>query len=521
MFHDPETTSGRRTPAQRCPDEVRRLFLLRYAEEHPRGLRVTERKTPLYLSYRPASPSLYHWVTQPAPNGLRAVGEAALKPLRTLLESCCDALDPYSRFLGKHSAWRGSPLAAALLPAALRANHEGVQKLSAWLDEQLPPQESKADKVRLLKGSVLLHALTGAFQKGDCLARAESLQAALLLEHLRVALEPDPRRGGAPLDGQDTVAIARLDTPPSDPEAAEQEGRLRPLLNLLASVLAERAEGQKGTVVSLLLPHTFPWGEAFAQAIGSGDAARYAVSLAYLFATPERIRVPRQIPVAASLSPEQRERFGSLLVYATAESVGRGSGERNPVSPALVRRLAGGYRALGLSENLLYDRLHHQTTAATPFSLDANRLPASKPLSNAGETHEAPSQAVRLDAAAIERKVVETAQVSRLLHDLFTDDQSSTAAATPAPLPEISLDVSASEKTLLETGLHTLLTELKAQEAWSANDFAARARAQGMLPGAALEAINEAAWEIADEPALEGSDPILVNQEVVDLLLAT
>jgi hypothetical protein len=532
VLHDPDANGPRRMAAQRCPDELRRLWMLRYPMEYPRGMRVSERKTPLNLAYRPASPTLYSWVSLAAPGGLHAPGVAPLKHLRTLFDACCDALDPYSRFIGKRPELRGSPLAVALLPPELRDDHEATRTLAERLQAYLPDPHA----VATLDSRTLLAELTGVTSWAEPLGRAESVQAVTLLESQNIALEPDPRRGGpalAPDDGP--VAITQLSSSDDTGElAAERDKQFRPLLHLLAVVVtgASGAEVNKDLAPALA--------DAFADAVGGGNAARHAAALTYLLAAPGRVRPAARLPIAATLGPAQRERLGALLADAATEAARLAAGVNRPAlapSPALVRRLASAYRALGLDEARLFDRLHHHTTATAASSVlrsasqtndDLASLqpavpaagyavpPASAdaPLFRKQERHDA-SDPVRLDAEAVRRKVAETEHVSRLLYTIFDEEDNH---PTPLPSPAIETAPDAADGPL-NTAHATLLTELMEQDEWTADDFAARARAHDLLPGAALEAINEAAWEVADEPALEGTDPVLVNREAALLVL--
>jgi hypothetical protein len=126
-----------RTPADRCAEEFDELFKLRYRDEHPDGMPLTKTKQRIELDYRPAS------------NGFGGRIEATLGELpdvaweetnvdrlREVASQCADALDSYSRYLGKNPDGRGSPDAVGLLPQALLRSHGGstVRDLETWLD---------------------------------------------------------------------------------------------------------------------------------------------------------------------------------------------------------------------------------------------------------------------------------------------------------------------------------------------------------------------------------------------------
>ncbi|HEV8240501.1 MAG TPA: TerB N-terminal domain-containing protein, partial [Thermoanaerobaculia bacterium] len=127
-----------RTPAQRCPDELRELFLARYRDEHGDGLVLRENKTRLQVQYQPASASFGGAVNLTVDLPDVASTTAPLDRLRRLAEQCSTDLDAYSRWVGR-TGDTASPAAVALLPAALAASRgdDSTRAFDLWLDERL------------------------------------------------------------------------------------------------------------------------------------------------------------------------------------------------------------------------------------------------------------------------------------------------------------------------------------------------------------------------------------------------
>jgi hypothetical protein len=98
------------------------------------------------------------------------------------------------------------------------------------------------------------------------------------------------------------------------------------------------------------------------------------------------------------------------------------------------------------------------------------------------------------------------------LGDIFQEE-------TEEPVEKI---VSSPEKQIIDTktigsldGDHSaLLNQFIKQPEWSREDFEALAEKCNLLPDGALDMINEAAYEICDEPLTDGDDPILVDMDV-------
>ena len=91
-----------RTPARRCHAEFSALFKQRYTQKYGDGIVVKPNKTRLHLSYTPASGTLRELQVKkqmdlPDPSVLKA----PVQKLISVAESCINALDAYSRYLGK------------------------------------------------------------------------------------------------------------------------------------------------------------------------------------------------------------------------------------------------------------------------------------------------------------------------------------------------------------------------------------------------------------------------------------
>jgi hypothetical protein len=127
-----------RTPTQRCPDEFRELFLLRYRDSFGDGIRLRPNKTRLKIEYQPASASFGGPVTLTADLPDVARTSATLDRLRNLAEQCSQELDPFSRWVGR-TGETASPPAIALLPPPLARGrgNEATRVLGEWLEAQL------------------------------------------------------------------------------------------------------------------------------------------------------------------------------------------------------------------------------------------------------------------------------------------------------------------------------------------------------------------------------------------------
>ena len=69
-------------------------------------------------------------------------------------------------------------------------------------------------------------------------------------------------------------------------------------------------------------------------------------------------------------------------------------------------------------------------------------------------------------------------------------------------------------------GAHTLLLRrLSAQPVWPRAEFEALASELGLLPGGAVETVNDAAFALSDSSLMEGEDPIELDGHVLEEML--
>lgn len=117
-----------------------------------------------------------------------------------------------------------------------------------------------------------------------------------------------------------------------------------------------------------------------------------------------------------------------------------------------------------------------------------------------------------LDPAVIAAKLAETAEVSSLLSSIFTEEeQPPTALAAPVVGDTVAgLDVAHSE----------LLRRLATRDTWTRADIEAACDELGLLTDGALDTLNEAAYDIAGDPLVEGDDRVAVDTHVAQEMLA-
>jgi hypothetical protein len=237
------------------------------------------------------------------------------------------------------------------------------------------------------------------------------------------------------------------------------------------------------------------------------SSQRLHAHLAWLLAAkPGLTGVKRRL---ATLDPGQRAGIGRFLVTVAAAD--------GTVAPSEITILQKLYRLLELDPSELYRQVHEVTAGPPPAAdpITVREAAAAQPGYAIPPAPTAPEPTgFVLDAARVEAKLSETAAVSALLGSIFVEE-GEPPTWRPAEPP-------ASEPTVvgLDAAHSSLLRALTARTSWPRNHFEALAEEWALLPDGALDAINEAALEVSGEPVCEGDDPIDVNANVLQELLA-
>jgi hypothetical protein len=225
------------------------------------------------------------------------------------------------------------------------------------------------------------------------------------------------------------------------------------------------------------------WGAAILHELAiEGEQERLALLAAQDLQGEERLRVeataalytrfrpPSQVATRGlhGLTPEQKATLARQLVELLHDRATR---------PDVVKRLGKIYSLLGVDPQTVFSALHEAGTGG-------------------GRSSEG------LDARLVEARLQETRQVERLLEGIFVEE------ASPSP---VAAGLQAAHRTLLE--------RLLERESWRPAEFDTMAGEVGLPSAGAMDLINDTSLDRFDELALEGDDPIYVNEEVVRGLL--
>ena len=471
-----------RTPAERCREEFDQLFGLRYSERYKQGVGLRSSKQRVAVEHHPFNQGLprdcLHRESD-LPDVVSA--EHLVNALRRLGGACSDELAGYSRYLGRHPQARTDLRALALLPRELLDDHA----FPVLADVRRVTESLVDDRCVKVPATNLIHLLPAVDGK---VPKKDAAAVARLLALLDVGMEPDVRFGGPPPVVDHAVVLFRLEPhAPDGPSSAYVAATV--LLDMATAVAWADGSVSKDEERALVAQ------ASRAPGIEKHERARLAAHLDWLLTEPSTLRGIKDR--CAQLGDTQRiQAAGALVAIAGAD--GR-------ISPKEVRVLARIFDALRLEESSLYEQLH--AIAAAPASGPVTVRSAEPVDPEYALPLSAPTRELCLDRDLIEAKLAETAEVTMLLANIFTE-------AAPSPSPQ-----SLTSQGSLDPVHMRFVRALGERPQWSRDDLDAVASELNLMPDGALDAINDAAFELANAPLWHGEDPLEIDAEVLEELL--
>lgn len=494
----PETSL--RTPAVRCEAEFDELFQLRYQQSHGTGIAIRRNKTTLSHTYRPASASFGSQVTiraEEVPDVSRL--KRPVQQLQELAEVATQELDSFSRWVGKHKE-RDSLGAIALLPKEL-ARKRQTEELNE-LRRRIQAAMSRAEIATLPVEDLI----TGfPSQRTGTFTAREATSFAQLLESQGIGITPDIRYSNVNLTKHQHAAVFRLGTEEAEPSEHYQAATV--LLQLGAAVSA--ADG------TISLDEELAMGSHLEDSLrlSSADRARLRAYLQWLLVDPPTL--DRMKSRMASLGDSDRLRLARFVVtIAGADGV---------VSSDEVKVLNRIYDLLGLDGDQLHRDIHD--LASAPPTQPVTVLKPDEPSSHRippPPAQERDPEIVELDQEKIMAIMKDTREVANILTDIFE------GPAEPEPPEDDEDDAEVGDLVptradvaggLLDPAHAELVRFLATRPNWPRSEFEEASNKLGLMPAGAIEAINEAAFALCDDPLIEGYDPLDMNEVALKEML--
>lgn len=483
----PETSL--RMPARRCPEEFRELFRARYGREFGAGLVIKPNRSKLKMNITPASASFGGQVELCMDLPDISTLAAPLSKLNQIGDNCAVDLDAFSRWVGRNADAPKTIAAVALLPADLAATHgcSEARALWEWVGQVVGPH----NRAVCHTDDLLRHC--SSFGSGK-LAKSEAVLLAQLLEKQGYGIEPDVRFGGGLLAPAETAVLFKLPLGAA-PVATPQYAAATILLHFAVAVSA--SDGSISASEEQRLE------EHMQRALGLSDAERVRLSAHLAWLLQSRPSLSGLKKRLEPLDLRQRSAIADFIIGV--------AGADGQISPDEIRTLSKIYPMLGLAADDVYGHVHAMAAGTVADVADSEPITII-PLQASTRYTIPPSPggpAVLLNMTVVKAKLAESAQISAILEDIFTEE-------APENVPSIPLPA----KGKVPAAYGILLSRLAERPEWSRAEFEAIAGECKLMPDGAVDALNEAAFEHAGAPVLEGDDPIQVDPATAKELLA-
>lgn len=338
-----------RTPVVRCADEFDRLFVLKYAN-WGEGILLPKNRSRLRLVYKPASAG-FRGQTITLSFGDTPDVTALTSPqkkLQLIVDATTEALEAYSRAIGR------SPEAAGTL--------EGILQLptALWPEKARGAIEDLKTRVGSGMLSMSFQELQVSLDAASTLTRDRTLALARALEGFDIGVEPDVIGGARTPKPDDKLVLFAMPSgqPTSSGDASYKAAALT--LDLAAAVAAADGNFSAGEM-ALLRRQIHSWNH-----LSEGHNRRLLAHLRLLMLAPVPLSMLKR-----KLEPLDASAKETLAVFMA--TVAASDGE---VSPKEIRLLESIYKALDIDVSRVFSDVH--AVVAHAEDLAARRSAAAK-----------------------------------------------------------------------------------------------------------------------------------------------
>lgn len=467
-----------KTPARRCFDLFKQLFIIRYHQQLGEGLKISPNKTMLKITPYLSSGSLRAVKSYSFDLPDAGILTGPFKKFVAIAENCNQELEAYSRYLAKAGTSNDDIVGLLMLPNELfgQLKIDSLTRFKSWLIEQSTLHPNIPINVLWLQLGLEAPA---KFNKNetDFLAR--------LMDKIGFGFAPDPRFHHSKLQADGAISVYLIDSPELELQNASKAFDELLLLLKLGAIIScadgHAGDDEKEYLLQLLRKDPV---------ITLAERKSLEAFVHWQLATPPSLSL-----VKAKLdSVKQSEKAGICNILA---SLVLADGK---VESKEIKQLEGIYTALGLDK--------------TAVSSDIHRVATAKPSGGAQSTD---ASKVRLDDAILKIHENETKDVQAMLHAIFTDDEPEAAAVVVVEPEGAEQDVADFEALqTLSKQYQPLLQAMLQQHEWSRKDFKSLCDASNLMVNDVVEVINDWAYEVVGAPLIEEDYDFKVDAEIAE-----
>ena len=481
-----------RTPAKRAFAEFKEYFLYLFDEQFSNGLKLRVPKRRLKLMYHASSGNF-------AINLSEKLGEvpdvsslsSPLSTAQAIADKASDALDKYSRYLGRNPEGRGTIEAHALLPEAIWSRFPCPEKeeLRIWVASQV-------EAGGLVAVEDVIERLEGA--RPDKVGKRQMIGIADALARLGVGMAPDPRFALRQPRYGEPVVLFHL---PRGTLAIESpsEAYRGAILSLAVGTLVAHADGR---IDDSEREHMAAQIDAN-QSVTEAERVRLYANLSWMVAVPPDMSMLRSR--LRNATEGARSALGQLAVVAV--------GTDGTIDPEEIRTIERLYTAMGLTRERVYTDLHALTSTPEPITVRPADL-TPREFAIPSPPRETPASTVTLDAARVSAVMADTVRVSQVLGDIFADDEDVDEDVVDNHLSDADDHFSG-----LDAPHRAVASVLITRRQWTEDEVATLAEEHQLMAAGALEAINEWAFESLGGALIEQYDGYEINGDLAQELM--
>ena len=481
-----------RTPAKRAAAEFKAYFRYLFDQKFPNGLKLRVPKRRLKLVYHAASGNFEidlseHLGAVPDVSSLSSPLSAA----RTITDKATNALDRYSRYLGRKPEGRGTVEAHALLPEAIWPLFPCPEKeeLWAWVAGQV-------EAGGLVPVQDLIERLEGA--RPDGLTKRLLTGVADALARLGIGMAPDPRYALRQPRYGEPVVLFHL---PGDIVTVESpsEAYRSAIVGLAVGTLVAHSDGR---IDALEREHLAVQIDAN-PSVTEAERSRLHANLSWMAAVPPDMGMLRRRLRNATESAQSA--LGQLAVVA--------AGADGTIDPEEIRTIERLYAAMGLERERVYTDLHAFTSTPEPVTV-RRADPTPREFAIPSPPLEMPAGTVTLDAARVSAVMADTVRVSQVLGDIFADDEDDDEEIVDDAVPDTDNRFGG-----LDALHRAVVAVLITRHQWTEEEVTVLADEHQLMAAGALETINEWAYGSLGGALIEQYDGYEVNGDLAQELM--
>lgn len=468
-----------RTPAHRCNSKFKELFKCKYKQKFGEGLKIKPNKTYLRLYYNAASPSIHSVELTKKELALcdPSVLSAPLNKLKTLADECTNALDQYSRFIGREGNSPESFSALSLLPAELITNTTIFQKLKNFFNELTSSGINVVEIKKIYE--IFGEAVPSSFTKKD----QESLSSAIELIHFGMAPNVNFHNIKPNKDGKIVIFEKGhgIDFKPS--QEFQMMCSILRLSAIVSQIDGNVSASEEEFINNIILDN---------RKLTNIEKDSLKALSKWLLITPQNINGLKK--KLEGTSTKEKTAIGHILI-----SVAHADGYIDKKEITQLEKL---YTLLGLDKEQVVNDLHNFATIDEPITVAYKDNDNSFNIKHSNQDMNKAS--FQLNNDLIKIREAETQGVKEVLHDIFSEEDEIEEKTSKSNSPLDSLDDSHKK----------FFIELISKDEWERKEIEEISNKLGLMINGAIEILNEWGFENADALLIDDGDIVYIDTEL-------